>query len=296
MPDYAEVASCSTFKNATQSPLYDSFGAYATTNVVRNVNMFTNSHYPPTGKSTNSVYSAPTICHFNPSEPNGSTTRTNYMHSDANIGCNFSSSSSTSTSNPKHATNKMNIIENKMDAINNLNRSTTSVHGSPANSSILTDTTMVSIKSVPSTPIIGMNQSGTNRRNRLPKIGGHCDKISFGGNDNGRNIEQPLFIKSKEDGSWTSVQNASYHFQNATNSSVNSTNFKNGIGDTNKYKINASNNSINNLNNSQNLNNSPNNITNHVSSSSSAAVAAAAAAAASSNPIHFSSFGRADNV
>lgn len=159
MPDYAEVAGCSTFKN-TQSPLYDSFGAYATTNLVRNVNLFTNPHYPNAGKN-NSVYSAANIFHYNANnEPNGGsggggggsignggTGGRNFMHSDTNF-----------AANGKTATPKMNIIENKMETINNLNRSSSSVAaatGSPANSSVATDTTMVSIKSVPSTPLIG---------------------------------------------------------------------------------------------------------------------------------------------
>lgn len=146
MPDYAEVAGCSTFKN-TQSPLYDSFGAYATTNLVRNVNLFANPHYPNAGKN-NSVYSAPNVFHYtNGNETNGSGGGRNFMHSDTNF-----------AANGKTASPKMNIIENKMDAINNLNRSSSSVTtatGSPATSSVATDTTMVSIKSVPSTPLIG---------------------------------------------------------------------------------------------------------------------------------------------
>lgn len=125
---------------------------------------------------------------------------------------------------------------------------------------------------------------GTMRRNRLPKSG-HCDKINFGGCDNGRSIEQPLFIKSKEDGSWTSVHNSAYHFSQASTMSLassitplNAAIFSNNNNtSTNKFKLNTSNNSIN----SPNLNNSSNNINN---------------ATISSNQIHLSSFGRADNV
>lgn len=157
MPDYAEVAGCSTFKN-TQSPLYDSFGAYATTNLVRNVNLFANPHYPTAGKN-NSIYSAANVFHYNGNDTNGGNGGgggggvgigaggRNFMHSDSNF-----------AANGKTASPKMNIIENKMDAINNLNRSSSSVAaatGSPATSSVATDTTMVSIKSVPSTPLIG---------------------------------------------------------------------------------------------------------------------------------------------
>lgn len=154
MPDYAEVAGCSTFKN-TQSPLYDSFGAYATTNLVRNVNLFANPHYPNTGKN-NSVYSAPNMFHYNSNDTNvggsgggGGGNNRNFMDTNG------------FPANGKTASPKMNIIENKMEAINNLNRSTASVAassatGSPATSSVATDSTVVSIKSVPSTPLIGM--------------------------------------------------------------------------------------------------------------------------------------------
>lgn len=136
---------------------------------------------------------------------------------------------------------------------------------------------------------------GTSRRKRLPKSG-LCDKINFGGLDNGRNIEQPLFIKSKEDGSWTSVQNSAYHFTPSTaptattpllaaaGSAANGAIGGGGGGivhnntnsSTNKFRLNASNNSIN----SPTHNNSINNINN----------------VTSSNQIHLSSFGRADNV
>lgn len=120
--------------------------------------------------------------------------------------------------------------------------------------------------------------TGTLRRSRLPK-NGHCDKINFGGCDIGRNIEQPLYIKSKEDGSWTSVQNSAYHFTPASSQSLASTTPLCTAAaniSTNLFKLNASNNSIN----SPNLNNSSNNINN----------------VTSSNQIHLSSFGRADNV
>lgn len=338
MPDYAEVAGCSTFKNTTQSPLYDSFGAYATTNLVRNANLFTNYPNPTAAMDkNNSIYSAPTICHYdgagiidtssngdgngnrNGNGTGNSRQMNNFIHLDENLPNYLASNAKTATNkmamgamsaiNAMNAMN-MNIIENKMNAINNLNRSSTSVHGSSSGNSststAMTDSTMVSIKSVPSTPIIGMSGGGgsvgggggqslssssstaTNRRNRLPKIG-HCDKISFGGSNDGRHIDQPLFVKSKEDGSWTSVQNSAYHSANINGIGFGigmGLNAKNGIGDINKYKINASNNSINNLNNSQNLNNSTNNMS----------VSSSTATATTASPIHFSSFGRADNV
>lgn len=204
MPDYAEVAGCSTFKNTT-SPLYDSYGAYATTNLVRDANVFANNFhnnnkngiYPPPCKKavtmgTASATASPTNFHYiaNNNKGNNNSDGHNFAHSD----CNFP------TTNIK-TTTKMNIIENKMDVINNLNRS--AAIGMSA--------------SVPATPIIGI---GTMRRNRLPKVG-HCDKISFGGCDSGRSMDQPLFVKSKEDGTWASVQNSSYHFPTTSTTSIN---------------------------------------------------------------------------
>lgn len=279
MPDYAEVAGCSTFRNTTTSPMYDTFGAYATTNLVRNANLFT-SYFPHRNQKNNSVYSAPTICHFNTNDGH------NFAHSNTNCSTNKSAS-------------KMNIIENKIDVINNLSHTATaseSAAAAPTTTSTAASTSiksngiafgtatsaskvMTSVSSVPTTPIIGI---GTMRRNRLPKIG-HCDKISFGGCDNGRTIDQPLFIKSKEDGSWMSVQNSAYHFTTAalaaksvrdgSSLSVNgaSASGSGGVSD-NTHKINTSNNSFNN-----NCNNN-------------------GSANVSASQIYLSSFGRADNV
>lgn len=211
MPDYAEVAGCSTFKNTT-SPLYDSYGAYATTNLVRDANVFANNFpnnnkngmYPSPSKkavsssmtsAASSATASPTSFHYIANN-NGKGHKNNgdghtFAHSDSN----FPAPNMTTAS-------KMNIIENKMDIINNLNRSTAPIGMSA---------------SVPATPIIGI---GTMRRNRLPKVG-HCDKISFGGCDSGRSMDQPLFVKSKEDGTWASVQNSSYHFPATSAMSVN---------------------------------------------------------------------------
>lgn len=254
MPDYAEVAGCSTFKNTTTSPLYDSYGAYATTNVVRNTNTFAGGSNFPHGskKSNNSLYSAPTICHFNTNDGH------NFAHSDANFG------------SANKIASRMNITENKIDVINNLNRSSSTTNGSSAAASAAA-VTMSGMASVPSTPIIGV---ATMRRNRLPKLG-HCDKISFGGCDNGRHIEQPLFIKSKEDGSWTSVQNSAYHFSggpNAMPKSGGDVGNDNVSGDS-KYRKNGS-----------------NNISNQSS------VVHNGVANATSSQIYLSSFGKADNV
>lgn len=210
MPDYAEVAGCSSFKNPT-SPMYDSCGAYATTNLVKNANLFSSNFH---NNNKNCIYSAPTSCHYNVD------------------GHKFSYSDTTSFPAHNNKITKMNIIENKMDAINNLNRSSSSTSVPPNSNGLTTIMNGSSINgvggggnngaaSISCTNIVGNNFvvgvggsliGGTIKRNRLPKLG-HCDKISFGGCDNSRTVEQPLYVKSKEDGSWTSVQNSAYHFQ-----------------------------------------------------------------------------------
>lgn len=214
MPDYAEVAGCSTFKNPT-SPLYDSCGAYATTNLVKNANIFTNNFH---NNNKNSIYSAPTSCHYNVEDRDGGGS------SNGNSGKGHPFAYSESNFPTHNKATKMNIIENKMDMINNLNRSSSSA-------------------SVPMNGygggVIGVGgmkcgSVGTIRRNRLPKLG-HCDKISFGGSDNGRTFDQPLFVKSKEDGSWTTVQNSTYHFQGNNNSDNHNSNSKINFSGNNVY-------------------------------------------------------------
>lgn len=208
MPDYAEVAGCSTFKNPT-SPLYDSCGAYATTNLVKNANIFTNNFH---NNNKNSIYSAPTSCHYNVEDRDGVGVGGGSSNNNGNITGGMGHSFAYSESNfPTHnKATKMNIIENKMDMINNLNRSSSSASVVPMNGY--------------GGGVIGVGGGmkcgsvGTIRRNRLPKLG-HCDKISFGGSDNGRTLDQPLFVKSKEDGSWTTVQNSTYHFQQGNSNS-----------------------------------------------------------------------------
>lgn len=215
MPDYAEVAGCSSFKNPT-SPMYDSCGAYATTNLVKNANLFSSNFH---NNNKNCIYSAPTSCHYNVD------------------GHKFSYSDTMSFPAHNNKITKMNIIENKMDAINNLNRSSSSTSVPPNNNGPTKPTTTImngvinggcgnsGATSISCTNIVGNNFvvgaggsliGGTIKRNRLPKIG-HCDKISFGGCDSSRTVEQPLYVKSKEDGSWTSVQNSAYHFQISNN-------------------------------------------------------------------------------
>lgn len=218
MPDYAEVAGCSTFKNPT-SPLYDSCGAYATTNLVKNANIFTNNFH---NNNKNSIYSAPTSCHYNGADRDGVQMGNSGGGSNSNNGniAGMAHSFAYSESNfPTHnKATKMNIIENKMDMINNLNRSSSSA-------SVPMNGYGGGVIGVGGGGGMKCGSVGTIRRNRLPKLG-HCDKISFGGSDNGRTtLEQPLFVKSKEDGSWTTVQNtvqnSTYHFQGNSNSSDN---------------------------------------------------------------------------
>lgn len=257
MPDYAEVAGCSTFRNNnTTSPLYDSYGAYATTNLVRNANIFTNNFH---NSNKNSVYSAPTICHFN-TNTGTSTTSTAIPSSSLLDGHNFAYSDTNYPTN-KNATAKMNIIENKFDVINNLNRSTTSVTSAATVAAVTTCGSGLGMsngtKTFQSTPHINAS-SGTMKRNRLPKIG-HCDKISFGGCDNGRNIDQPLFIKSKEDGSWTSVQNSSYHFS-VTSTPTKSIDNQYIKTNSNIITNNHISHSHNNINNNSNFINNTNNM------------------------------------
>lgn len=157
MPDYAEVMGCSTFKKpVSPQEQLDSHGAYATTNLVRNATAYHASILR--GKSRTN-YSTPAINHLN-----------------ANGDCDFSARSESNLPAAPKAKPRMNIIENKFELINGINR--------------------------PSSPSPSRSSA---RRNVAPKIE-HSDKIKFGGP-----IDQPLFVKSREDGSWTSVQNLSYH-------------------------------------------------------------------------------------
>lgn len=66
------------------------------------------------------------------------------------------------------------------------------------------------------TKIAADDFSGTMKQNnRLPRIG-HSDVMNFGGNGDIR--EQPLYVKSKENGSWKTVQNTTYQCQMTSNS------------------------------------------------------------------------------
>lgn len=172
MPDYAEVAGCSSFRNPG-SPNYESFGAYATTTLV-------GRNFPNKFEQKN-IYSAPNSVHYNNFLNNSNNSSNQHQHQ--------SNGSTTALTNNQL---KMNIIENKMDHLmNNLNSPS---HGSPANQTSV---------SVPHTPMFGtikrnrFNGSNNSNVNKLA----YSDKINFG--DNGRSLEQPLFIKSN--GTWTSI-------------------------------------------------------------------------------------------
>lgn len=236
--DYAEVAVCSTFKDPS-SPPYDNYGAYATTTLVSNSILhnggkqsngviFTGgssmggstAHLLQNNFSYNkNIYSAPTSCHYN---YGGITANdSNYKFSEMN---NY-------TGNRV----KMNIIENKMDAINNLNR--TGICPSPGtttNTSLQPKTTITTNSTSTSSMPPPTPAFGTIKRNRLTKLvpsstsllsspsSQHytSDKINIGGSGGGGNmdnggktIEQPLFVKSKYDGSWTSVQHTNAAYQ-----------------------------------------------------------------------------------
>ncbi|KAL7041295.1 hypothetical protein ACKWTF_000713 [Chironomus riparius] len=191
MPDYAEVAGCSSYKSSA-SPTYDSFGAYATTTLV-------GRQFP---KNPNS-YSAPNSVHYN-----------NFMAAAA---------ANHQQMPPSNNQLKMNIIENKMEQLmNNLNNPASmsqSSHASPMMQS------KNGTKSVPQTPLLN-----TMRRNRLvngSSINSNTNKsnkLSSSPYLNGidASSEQPLFMKSKFDGSWTSIPSTSAMTSSTTTSNNNS--------------------------------------------------------------------------
>lgn len=203
MPDYAEVAGCYSYqqKNNLTSPQSDNFGAYATTSLIA-ANSAASAGLIENNFDCKNIYSAPTSCHYNINDYEND--NSSYPFTQINIKNNFTS---LSNNRPK----KMSIIENKMDVINNFN---------PPSSS----------------DVDGQHSStaqvfGTIKRNRLTKKttaaqGMSDNKINFGGCDNGRTLEQQLFVKSKQNGTWTSVQNTSslnsYH--NSISDSFNKSN------------------------------------------------------------------------
>lgn len=214
IPDYAEAGVCSTFKNPV-SPMYDSCGAYATTNLVKNANFFANN-FQNTYNNKVTTYSAPTSCHYN---------------GDVNLGANIAYSECNfpihnipvpyqppqpqplPKPNASPMMRRVNITENKMHSINNLSRCSSAVS---VNRSQSRDPTAQNHLYQSVTKIADIEPSGTMKQNnRLPRIG-HSDVMNFGGN--GDIIEQPLYVKSKENGSWKTVQNTTYQCQMTSNS------------------------------------------------------------------------------
>ncbi|EAT41462.1 AAEL006901-PA [Aedes aegypti] len=233
MPDYAEVAGCSSFKNDLGgSPSYDNYGAYASTTLVgRSIGnaasngtsvasgapMFAQQQNQFDGKN---VYSAPTSCHYNNFINQHQLRHQQQLHQPP-------SAAGVEPKRPGGSyggsmkSQKMNIIENRMaDMMNNLGHSQTSVAsasavmpglpGSPYGGSSVSNLNANSSSnllpvagasvSVPHTPLFGTIK----RTTKYNKIGYNKDnKLNFG--DNGRSTEQPLFIKSKYDGTWSSV-------------------------------------------------------------------------------------------
>ncbi|KAH8279718.1 hypothetical protein KR054_002913, partial [Drosophila jambulina] len=134
MPDYAEVA-CSTFKSPTHggpssaggptsASLYDSCGAYATTNVVANVKLYQNRYAtkPNPGGSNNNnhqsndyqsagMYSAPPSAHYGCLE-----SKQQQQQQQPNLMTTSTASTAIVTSSPAKL-KKINITENKMDQL-----------------------------------------------------------------------------------------------------------------------------------------------------------------------------------
>ncbi|XP_058122734.1 protein sax-3-like [Anopheles ziemanni] len=277
MPDYAEVAGCSSFKtDLGQSPCYDNYGAYASTTLVgRSTQMYAHGKL-----DTKTGYSAPSVaaatasggCHYNnfinqqhqqrhqqqlhmhqhspyslhsapqqsahQSQPHQQVGVHDMRERDVN-GRPIGSANGASGGGGSMKSQRMNIIENRMaDMLNNLNQSS-SLGQHPASSGMgssyggstvsnlnvgshssllpagqpMASTSVMAMdvvasfstvgggsSSVPHTPLFGTIK----RTAKYNKIGYNKDnKLNFG--DNGRSVEQPLFVKSKYDGTWSSV-------------------------------------------------------------------------------------------
>lgn len=206
MPDYAEVAGCSSFKNAN-SPTYDTFGAYASTTLV-------GRQYPKNS------YSAPNSVHYNNfiNNNNGGSMGNGHHHMQQQQQYNHTVNGVIPMSNNQL---KMNIIENKMEQLmNNLNSP-----NPPIGQQLMATKGGSVSKSVPQTPLLS-----TMRRNRLNnsingksnKLSSYGDKINFG--EESRSSEQPLFMKSKFDGSWQSIPSTTALTSSTTTSNNNSPN------------------------------------------------------------------------
>lgn len=188
------------------SPTYDTFGAYASTTLV-------GRQFPKNS------YSAPNSVHYN-----------NFINSGGSVGngnhhlqhqYNHNGNGVIPMSNNQL---KMNIIENKMEQLmNNLNSP------NPPNTSLgpqqhhqMLSKNGSASKSVPQTPLLS-----TMRRNRLNnsingksnKLSSYGDKINFG--EDGQSSEQPLFMKSKFDGSWQSIPSTTALTSSTTTTSNN---------------------------------------------------------------------------
>lgn len=189
MPDYAEVAGCSSsFKNPN-SPTYESFGAYASTTLIGR----------PYSKNS---YSAPNSVHYNNFINSNGVGNGNNHHLQYNN--NNSSNGNIPISNNQY---QMNITENKMEQLmNNLNSSnmpSTPQHHRSSNMKLSNGNGLGS-KSVPQTPLLS-----SMRRNRLNGSinGKSSNKLSS--YDDARGSDQALFMKSKFDGSWQSIPSSS---------------------------------------------------------------------------------------
>lgn len=195
MPDYAEVAGCSSFKNSS-SPTYDTFGAYATTTLVGR--QFSNNYEQQ--QQTKNAYSAPNSVHYNNFiNSNGGSIGNGNHH----VQHQFNHNGNGALSMPNNQL-KMNIIENKMEQLmNNLN-SPNQANGQPTSAThqIMAKNGSIASKSVPQTPLLS-----TMRRNRLNNsINGKSNKLtSYSEDGRATAAEQPLFMKSKFDGSWSSI-------------------------------------------------------------------------------------------
>lgn len=205
MPDYAEVAGCSSFKNPN-SPTYESFGAYASTTLIGR----------PYSKNS---YSAPNSVHYNNfinsngGGGGGMIGNGNNHHLQFN-GINNSNGNIPISNNQYH----MNITENKMEQLmNNLNSSNMpSTPQHHRNMQKLSSSNGPGSKSVPQTPLLS-----SMRRNRLNGSinGKSSNKLSS--YEDARASDQALFIKSKFDGSWQSIPSSSALTTSTTTTSNN---------------------------------------------------------------------------
>lgn len=216
MPDYAEVAGCSTYQNP-HSPTYNSsFGAYATTTLVGQYNT-KQFQYDSSKTGTSSFGSMGT-------SPSPSTMYNNFINSEAST-----------LASP----NKMNIIENRMNKINHKSSSSSpplptsqppfplpppplpsvgsiiplhinndkfmsyqqhqQQHQSPVKHIVSSDNNSSLAKYPPPSPQFGNNATNATIKSRT--------RLNNRFGDGSGKSEQPLFIKSKYDGSWSSINN-----------------------------------------------------------------------------------------